>query len=306
MKRIVIYGECMVELRTESAQTLTKSYAGDTYNSAVYLKRCLPSSSVSYLTAIGADFLSDELMFNMGENEINTDYVFRSVSRNLGLYMIRNDEHGERDFAYWRSQSAATQTFTLLEETKTSIHCDWFYFSGISIAILDVPQRESLFAVIDELAKNGSKIVFDPNYRASLWDTKEDAQYWTDRAYQVSDLTFPGADDHLMLYGHRTADDIFSYLANKNIDEIVVKNGSVGVHILEGKEQRIVPVERVEQVIDTTAAGDAFNGGYLAARLSGKKPVESASYGAKVAATVITYPGAIIPLIDFNNHIPTL
>ena len=128
MKRIVIYGECMVELRTESAQTLTKSYAGDTYNSAVYLKRCLPSSSVSFLTAIGADFLSDELMFNMGENEINTDYVFRSVSRNLGLYMIRNDEHGERDFAYWRSQSAATQTFTLLEETKTSIHCDWFYF----------------------------------------------------------------------------------------------------------------------------------------------------------------------------------
>ena len=86
----------------------------------------------------------------------------------------------------------------------------------------------------------------------------------------------------------------------------MVKNGSVGVHILEGKEQRIVPVERVEQVIDTTAAGDAFNGGYLAARLSGKKPVESASYGAKVAATVITYPGAIIPLIDFNNHIPTL
>ena len=159
---------------------------------------------------------------------------------------------------------------------------------------------------IDELAKNGSKIVFDPNYRASLWDTKEDAQYWTERAYQVSDLTFPGADDHLMLYGHRTADDIFSYLANKNIDEIVVKNGSVGVHILEGKEQRIVPVERVEQVIDTTAAGDAFNGGYMAARLAGRKPVESASYGAKVAATVITYPGAIISSDAFTNHIPSL
>ncbi|MEC8904839.1 MAG: PfkB family carbohydrate kinase, partial [Pseudomonadota bacterium] len=52
--------------------------------------------------------------------------------------------------------------------------------------------------------------------------------------------------------------------------------------------------------------GDAFNGGYMAARLAGRKPVESASYGAKVAATVITYPGAIISGDAFTNHIPSL
>ena len=102
------------------------------------------------------------------------------------------------------------------------------------------------------------------------------------------------------------ADEIFSYLADKQIEEIVMKNGAVGVHILRQQEQCIVPVERVEQVVDTTAAGDAFNGGYMAARLAGRKPVESASYGAKVAATVITYPGAIISSDAFTNHIPSL
>jgi len=304
MKRIIIFGECMVELRTQHGDTMAKSFAGDTYNTAVYFKRCLPVSSVSYLTAIGADFLSDELLLTMGENEINTDLVFRSTERNLGLYMIRNDSRGERTFAYWRNQSAATQTLNLMPDDK--IDADWFYFSGISIAILDTAQRETLFSMINCLKEQGCKIAFDPNYRARLWDDEAQAQYWTTRAYQEADLAFPGADDHLMLFRHTSADEIFSYLASKNIDEIVMKNGAVGVHLLSLGEQRIVPVERVNSVVDTTAAGDAFNAGFLAARLTGKGLVESASYGAKVAATVITYPGAIISPNAFASHIPSL
>lgn len=304
MKRIVIFGECMVELRSQQADTMAKSFAGDTYNTAVYIKRCLPAFSVSYLTAIGADFLSDELLLTMGEHEINTDLVFRSTSRNLGLYMIRNDNQGERTFAYWRAQSAATQTLNLLADTE--FECDWFYFSGISLAILDDEQRHKLFGLVEKLKASGCNIAFDPNYRARLWDNQEEAQFWTDKGYGVSDLAFPGADDHLMLFGHTNADDIFSYLADKNIDEVVMKNGAIGVHILRQHEQCIVPVERVTNVVDTTAAGDAFNAGYMAARLADKKPVESASYGAKVAATVITYPGAIISKDAFDSHIPSL
>ncbi len=304
MKRIVIFGECMVELRGQEEDSMTKSFAGDTYNTAVYIKRCLPDSSVSYLTAIGADFLSDELLFKMGEHEINTDLVFRSSTRNLGLYMIRNDNQGERTFAYWRSESAATQTFNVM--TENNVACDWFYFSGISVAILDDDQRNKLFTLIAKLKQNGCKIAFDPNYRERMWKNKQEAQYWTSKGYEVSDLAFPGADDHLMLFGHTNADDIFNYLADKNIEEIVMKNGAVGVHILRQNEQCIVPVERVTSVVDTTAAGDAFNGGYMAARLADKKSVESASYGAKVAATVITYPGAIISKSAFETQIPSL
>ena len=304
MSSIVIFGECMVELRAQDNNTMAKSFAGDTYNTAVYFKRCLPKASVSYLTAIGADFLSDELLFKMGEHEVNTDLVYRSSQHNLGLYMIRNDNQGERTFAYWRAQSAATQTINLMSDKD--IKCDWFYFSGISIAILDVEQREKLFSLLSELKTLGCKIAFDPNYRERLWATKEEAQYWTGRAYAISDLAFPGADDHLMLFGHTNADDIFSYLENADINEIVMKNGAIGVHILRKNEQCIVPVERVKKVVDTTAAGDAFNGGYMAARAANKTPVESASYGAKVAATVITYAGAIIPADAFETEIPKL
>ena len=304
MSRIVIFGECMVELVNRGPDTLSKGYAGDTYNTAVYLKRCARDISVSYLTAIGADFLSDELLFKMGDEEINTDQVYRSEDRNLGLYMVRTDKHGERTFAYWRANSAATQTLNLIRGDLSN--ADVFYFSGISLAILDEVQRLKLFDLIDGFRAKGGKVVFDPNYRPRLWPGPEHAQLWTNKAYSHADIAFPGGDDHLALYGHTDVDAIHQHVADLGVKEIIVKNGAVGVHIYEKDSHCIVPVERVETVVDTTAAGDAFNGGYLSARLSGKDMTDSASFGAKVAATVISYPGAIVEKDAFYKHIAAL
>lgn len=301
MTKVVVFGECMVELVSGQEDILHKGFAGDTYNTAVYLKRCASSVSVSFLTALGSDFLSDELLFKMGDELLNTEYVFRSEDRNLGLYMVRTDDHGERNFAYWRQNSAATQTINLLQNTK--VETDFFYFSAISLAILDIQQRVKLFALIKQLKAAGCKISFDPNYRPKLWVDKAEAQKWTNAAYAISDLVFPGGDDHLQLYGHINSDDIFKHLAEYNIAEIVVKNGSSGVHILTPEGQNIVPIEAVKNVVDTTAAGDAFNGGYLASRLSGGSVTDAASYGAKVAATVIGYPGAIIADNVLAKHV---
>ena len=304
MKRVVIFGECMVELVSTSATELKKSFAGDTYNTAVYLKRNAPGLSVSYLTAIGEDFLSNELLFAMGDEQINTDHVYRCSKRNLGLYMVRTDKYGERTFAYWRDGSAATQTLNVMTQAPDNI--EMFYFSGISVAILDVEQREKLFDLINTIRSSGCRIVFDPNYRPRLWRDQQEAQEWMDKSYQVADIAFPGGDDHLALYGHTNADDVLAHLAPFGIGEVVMKNGAVGVHIVNHQGQFIVPVQTVTNVVDTTAAGDAFNGGYLAARVSGKNVTESASFGAMVAGTVIQHPGAIIPADTLRKAVTPL
>lgn len=304
INNVIVFGECMVELVNRENDQLSKSFAGDTYNTAVYLKRCSPTQSVSFLTAIGADFLSNELLLSMGKEQLNTQYVYRSNDRNLGLYMVRTDEHGERTFAYWRANSAATQTINLMNDSPDNANL--FYFSGISLAILDVPQREQLFTKINALKGQGCIIAFDPNYRERLWPDKATAQHWINKGYASADIAFPGGDDHLALYGHTDADAIFSHLQTYNINEIVVKNGAIGVHIAIAGQRYIVPVERVQKVIDTTAAGDAFNGGYLAARLQQKSCTDAAGFGAKVAAAVISYPGAIVAKADFFRHISPL
>jgi 2-dehydro-3-deoxygluconokinase len=52
---------------------------------------------------------------------------------------------------------------------------------------------------------------------------------------------------------------------------------------------------RVQQAIDTTAAGDSFNGAYIAARLNGRSPQQAATDGHRMAGHVIGYRGAIVP-----------
>ena len=190
--------------------------------------------------------------------------------------------------------------------TQAPDNIEMFYFSGISVAILDVEQREKLFDLINTLRSSGCRIVFDPNYRPRLWRDQQEAQEWMDKSYQVADIAFPGGDDHLALYGHTNADDVLAHLAPFGIGEVVMKNGAVGVHIVNNEGQFIVPVQTVTNVVDTTAAGDAFNGGYLAARLSGKNVTESASFGAMVAGTVIQHPGAIIPADTLRKAVTPL
>lgn len=297
--RIVLFGECMVELATQSAITLERSFAGDTYNTAVYLKRCSPMLSVSYFTAIGDDFLSNELLFKMGDEQINTDYVFRCNQHNLGLYLVKRDQYGEQTFAYWRDNSAATQTFNAYK--GQSIHANYFYFSGISLGILDDEQRQKLFKLLEQLKCTGTSIVFDPNYRQKLWQDRAQAQFWTDKSYAISDIVFPGSEDHLALYDHVDTEQILSHLSTFDIREIVIKNGANGVNIFYANERFIVPTVRVNNIVDTTAAGDAFNAGYIACRINGGSIIVATNYAAKVAAVVIGCPGAIIDSSQFKQ-----
>ena len=296
-----MFGECMVELVAKQGDTLHKGFAGDTYNTAIYMHRCAANLAVSYFTALGDDFLSSELLVKMDEEGIHTEYVLRSEDRHLGLYMVQTDVHGERTFTYWRQNSAATQSLNLLKGHK--VEADVFYFSAISLAILDNEQKSKLFELIGELKAAGCKISFDPNYRPKLWSSKEEAQKWTDAAYAVSDLVFPGGDDHAELYGHMSTEAILEHLGQFKIDEVVVKNGASSVNILIDNKLDTVAIQPVDKVVDTTAAGDAFNGGYLAARLTGSSHTDSARYGAKVAATVISYPGAIIDKQALLNYV---
>jgi 2-dehydro-3-deoxygluconokinase len=77
---------------------------------------------------------------------------------------------------------------------------------------------------------------------------------------------------------------------------VVIKRGADPTLVRSGDEDwQSVPIKQVQQVVDTTAAGDSFAAGYLSRRLQGAPPFVSASFGNELAARVIQYHGAIIP-----------
>ena len=99
----------MIELRHRSERELELAFGGDTLNFAVYLARLTQNhdAEVDYLTALGDDPYSDQMLVAWQQEGVGCGHVVRLPGRLPGLYTIRVDEEGERTFTYWRSAAAA-------------------------------------------------------------------------------------------------------------------------------------------------------------------------------------------------------
>jgi len=302
MKRVATIGECMIELRHSDAQTLKLGFGGDTLNTAVYLARAgrCAGIAVDYVTALGDDLYSGNMLAAWQEEGIGTDLVARLPGRLPGLYIIRTDERGERSFTYFRSAAAARDMLregrdARLVERLAGHAC--LYLSGITLSILDDGQRRSLMDILDRLRDAGTQVAFDSNYRPAGWPRLDDARLWMGEALRRSDIALPTLDDEQRLFGDPDADACLDRLQRLGVREIVLKLGGAGsiVWSIDALATRRVDAVTVSKIVDTTAAGDSFNAGYLYGRLVGKDPVAAAAIGSRLAAVKIQHPGAIIP-----------
>ena len=290
----------MIELRNVESGLMRQSFGGDTLNTAVYLARLAGSAfGVSYATAVGKNDPYSLAMLSSWEAEgIATDFVRRRANELPGLYTIQVDERGERFFSYWRQNSAARNYFegdlSPLEARLGEV--DVFYLSGISLAILPPAGRARLFAAMETLRKRGAQVVFDNNYRARLWASAEEACRAYEIAYSLADLALVTLSDELEMQGAKGEAQMLERVAAYPCREVVIKRGAEPTEVrCEDGSRVTVAAERVAKVVDTTAAGDSFAAGYLAARLHGLAPEAAARAGNRLAATVIQHPGAIIP-----------
>ena len=299
---IAVIGECMIELSIKQDST-TRNFGGDTLNTSVYLSRLLTNKdfSIHYVTGLGTDPFSQEMLDSWQKEHISTDLVQRMTDKMPGLYSIVTDEQGERSFYYWRNDAAAKfwlKTTETAKITEQIAKCDYVYLSGISIAILDAESIVKLSALLKQVKANGGKVIFDNNFRPRLWSSFDLARSVYSDILSYTDIAFLTLDDEDLLWGKLPYEQVIERTKNFGVSEIVIKRGSDSCIIdsIEGRFE--VPANKIakEDVIDTTAAGDSFSAGYLAARLSGKTPSQSASQGHLVAGTVIQYRGAIIPL----------
>lgn len=297
-QRIAVIGECMIELHGEPPH-LTQGFAGDTLNTAVYLARLTEPDpvKVSYITAIGTDPFSDRMLDFWGHEGIDCSNVLRLADRNPGLYIVSVDDNGERSFTYWRGESAAKAMFscTGAEDNLSALReFDWIYLSGITLAILPDESRSKLFHSL-QLAKNGgSRIVFDNNYRPRLWPDAATARRFYDELLPLCDIALLTLDDEQLLCPQWTQEQIIAHSRTLGVPELVIKRGAEPCLIYTDMGETQVAAEKVAKVVDTTAAGDSFSAGYLAARVHGLSVEAAARQGHALASRVIQFPGALI------------
>lgn len=294
-RTIVSIGECMVELSGAPGGLLRQGFAGDTFNTAWYLRRELgPGWDVAYLTAVGDDRTSDEMTRFIEAAGISTEFVRRVKGRTPGLYLIHL-EGAERSFSYWRDTSAAKELASDAAHLERVFSAgEAFYVSGITLAILTRDSRERLLSFLARAKAAGRMVAFDTNIRARLWPDPDEMREAIAAGARAATICLPSFPDEAAAFGDASPEaSAERYLALCG-GEVVVKNGPEPAIVADGKGFTTIAAEKVAEAVDTTGAGDSFSAAYVAARLSGAPPVEAARRGHALAGEVVRHYGALI------------
>ncbi len=294
--RVACIGECMVELSERADGSLVRGFGGDTLNTALYLARL--GVAVDYVTALGDDVWSDEMAAAWAREGIGLGQVRRLPGRMPGLYIIRTDPAGERSFHYWRERAAARDLFAGpgAAGTRAALAAyDLVYVSGISLSLYGGGGRAALAETLAALRARGGRVAFDTNYRPRGWPDRDEARAAFRAALAMADLIFASVEDLDWLFGAAGEAEV---LRHRGRAEIVLKvSGGPGpvARVLHGADETAVPAGPAARVVDTTAAGDSFAAGYLAARIAGLAPEAAAAEAHRLAGAVIGHRGAVIP-----------
>ena len=295
--RVVAVGEVMVEMARGGDGRFAMGCGGDTFNTAIYLARA--GVDVAYATAIGDDPYSDGIVSMAAAEGVRTDLMLRLPGRLPGLYTIEADAKGERRFHYWRGEAPARELFELGDWNRIAeamLGARLIYFSGITLSLYSNNGLGRMLAIIEMARQHGAKVAFDCNFRPQGWkgDLPRTRTVFMEALKRV-DIALPTFDDEAVLWGDPSPEATVERMQAFGIAEVVVKNGPNSALVAAGGKQEHVPVPEVVKPVDTTAAGDSFNAGYIAARLAGEGPTAAASAAHRLAAEKIRHRGAIMP-----------
>lgn len=291
-------GECMVELRSDGplgeADTLRRSYGGDVLNSLVGAARA--GSRCGFITRVGNDPFGPGMRQAWQAEGLDLSHA-PLVDGENGVYFISLLPGGEREFTYRRAGSAASTLSPQDIAPDYIASARTLLLSGITQAISGSAQAATLQAA--KIAQQrGVVVAYDPNYRPRLWAARgglDAARAALREVLPYTNILLPSfpADMPLLDDTERTPTELVAaWQALKPGLQVALKAGEDGVFMTDGSR---IPAEVVTQVLDTTGAGDAWNGAYLHAVGQGQSPARAAAFAHRAAAYAIGHRGAVPP-----------
>lgn len=293
MTQIICIGEPLFELNEQESGLFLPGYGGDTANCAVAAAR--QGASVAYLTRLGDDLFGRQFMALWAAEGIDTSAVRLHRGEDTGVYFVthRNDGH---HFTYRRANSAASRMTADDLSPEFIGSAQALHVSGISQAI-STSARHAISKAIT-MARTGNTLVsYDTNLRTQLWPLAQ-ARTVIHEAMSHCDIALPSLDDARQLTGLESPDAISDFYLELGPDLVALTMGSNGTLVSTPDQRELIAPFPVDAV-DATAAGDTFDGAFLAHYLRSHDPFEAARIANAAAALSTLGYGAVAPMPDW-------
>ena len=252
-------------------------YGGKGGNQAVAAARL--GANVEFIGCVGSDVIGETMKNAFSQEGIDTTNIHSISQEMTGMAFIQVAQSGENSIVLARGANAHLDE-KLVQHSEAKIAQSNYLLMQLETPISGV----ELAAQIAK--KNGVKVVLNP----------APAQILSDELLSLIDIITPNETEAEILTGVAVTDEqsavkAASVFHDKGIETVIITLGAKGVFVSRKGKSRIIKGFCV-QAIDTTAAGDTFNGGFVTALLEEKAFDEAIRFGQAAAAISVTKKGA--------------
>lgn len=297
---VVGFGEAMVLLQPAAGSALATAATLEAHVAGAELSVCAAVARLggraAFCSRVGSDPHGDRVWAAVAALGVDTALLTRVSGRPTGVFFRDHAADGSRRVHYYRSGSAAAQMSADDGARGLAGRPRAVVVSGLTIALGPEPERMVRAVCADAV---GSAVVLDANLRPQLGDVSRVAAAVVACLSDV-DLLLLGTDEAAVLFGTEDPATVYAAARDHGVGEVVLKGGPDGCWYDDDGHPRHLPTAAME-VVDPVGAGDAFGGGYLAARLAGASPAAAARLGTQLAAGVIARTGDTTGLPDSDT-----
>ena len=299
MAQVVVLGDACVDMiirlpdRAAGAldlmQTTPQLHGGGTgANTAVALARL--GQEVTMISAVGDDGYGRWIINDLLDENIDTRGVHRLPDCFTPMVMALIEPDGERLVVVWPPDGGAqSEIRNAYIDPDLLTGKSWLHTTGMCLRAS--PSREAVLHGMQQARAAGLTVSIDLNMRLELWDLSPQTKTTFMQAIELADIVFGNAlEEILPLSGEQSLETAARQLAaGQRI--IVARMGAGGAWIAAPDEEIHSPAFQM-QIVDTLGAGDAFNSGFITARLAGHDLMQAGRWGNAAAALKLTRAGA--------------
>ena len=297
--QVVILGDACVDMvirlpnRTSATPDLAPSAprlhgGGSAANVAVALARL--GVGVTMVGAVGDDGYGRWICEDLSREGVDVKGVCLLHDAFTPMVMALIEPNGERLAVVWPPEGGAhLQLHTDHIDPAWIKPSSWLHTTGMCLRVS--PARDAVLYGMEQAREAGLSVSLDLNLRLELWGLDDKTRRTFERAIELSDVVFGNAEEEIMPIASTSSTEAGAQTLCDGKRIIVARQGSKGALVVTPKETFHVPAFPT-QVVDTLGAGDAFNGGFIAACLAKVGIRGAVRWGNAAAALKVGQAGA--------------